>query len=1371
MEPHSLEGREGEGDDREGRGGGGDGYWHNSMGGDEMLDSGLGFVMEDVELDSGFFVEGADFEVSACGQTGTDWGGERGEEEETMMNEVEEKWLPMRPRRGLPDCLSESKELRMEEEGEKEGETDEDGAEETEEEPVQNGEMELDLEVLVDGQGEGGGGAGMDGEAAGGVEAVLEVRLCPVEEGGGLMKISLEEVERYYHFCRCCHWLHNEIMQQESSPLWAADITPDLRKQFAFLSGGRGQNGSPIIVFPEFPAFGEIQKREFHNVLTYLTSVPSVAATGVGFILVIDRRQDRWAAVKATLLRIAGSFPGNLQLVLVLRPTTLFQRALSDILFKFNKDEFKMKVPVIMISSVTELHSYIDRTQLSQDLGGALEYCHEKWISHRTAIEGFAVMVKRTAQALQTFGTELAETELPNNIQATSKLLQTHTSKRDRMKDDMLVALGQGSMLLESINEPVVRDRDYNMNQDELENLATVQRLLSQLDETERAFDEFWARHQTKLEQCLQLRHFEHSYREVRALLEQVSEKLMAFSEVGISPAHADHIFRELINHEEKACEVLDQALALAHQGDELIQKSHYAEDSIQPKCSELRAVSEDFSGRLKAKKEHLLKAIELHQNLERAAKWCDDGIYLLASQPVDKCQSHEGAESALRELERYLDTAEQNTLADQDSVARDYQSILSQEFRDQVEKLLLKQASMQEMFDKRRVSLKKLAAKQTRPVQPVAPRPEAFTKSPLTSPAHRVQPEKNSIDESDNAVGCKTREGLQRSDSTSRHASLSEEEENLAVLRRHVMNELLETERAYAEELLCVLQGYASEMDNPSMAHLIPGPLQNKKDVLFGNMSEIYLFHKRTFLTELEQYTDCPELVGRCFLERMTDLQIYEQYCQNKPRSESLWRSCSDCAFFQECQKKLEHKLGLDSYLLKPVQRITKYQLLLKEMLKYSKGCEGTEDLQEALTSILGILKAVNDSMHLIAITGYEANLSDLGRLLMQGSFSVWTEHKKGHAKVKDLARFKPMQRHLFLHEKALLFCKRREESGEGYEKAPSYSYKQSLNMSAVGITENAKGDNKKFEIWCNSREEVYIVQAPTAQVKTTWVNEIRKVLTTQLEAYRASQQRAADQVFQFPPVSISPFKTGQRSFKKGDERKGEPSSPDANSSSCSPKSLEKGKDEAVTSPTYDRAASVKKRFTLQGFSNLKGQREPYPSDDKSLTLPMMPYSPPGSLSSPDHKTKRHEIKSDPTPFGFKGWTKASLSLDASEENDGYSSAEDPMNSDPEDESRKKVTAGKYTVVSDYERAGSQELSVKSGDVVQLVKEGEEGQWFVRNLKTSKEGWLPAANLLTVIEESKSCHSLSSEGSGSGNLSASSSCSETYTSYSEIKP
>ncbi|CAL8369803.1 unnamed protein product [Arctogadus glacialis] len=316
------------------------------------------------------------------------------------------------------------------------------------------------------------------------------------------------------------------------------------------------------------------------------------------------------------------------------------------------------------------------------------------------------------------------------------------------------------------------------------------------------------------------------------------------------------------------------------------------------------------------------------------------------------------------------------------------------------------------------------------------------------------------------------------------------------------------------------------------------------------------------------------------------------------------------------------------------------------------------------------------------------------------------------------------------------------------------------SVQMSAVGITENAKGDNKKFEIWCNSREEVYIVQAPSADVKTTWVNEIRKVLTTQLEAYRASQQRVPDQVFQFPPGAggpVSPLKS-QRSLKKGEEKRAEPS-PDAISSSLKPAvkgSLGPGPDETAPSPTSDRAAVAKKRFTLQGFSNLKPQREPSTTEDKSLTLPLMLLpAPVGSPTSPDHKTKRHEIKSDPTPFGFKGWTKAS--------NDGYSSAEEPLNSDPEEEAPKRLSAGKYTVVADCERPGAQELAVASGDTAQLVKEGEDGQWFVQNLKTSKEGWVAAANLLTLIGPSQSCQSLtSSEGSGSGSLSTSSSCSET---------
>ncbi|XP_058132385.1 guanine nucleotide exchange factor DBS isoform X19 [Dasypus novemcinctus] len=1100
----------------------------------------------------------------------------------------------------------------------------------------------------------------------------------------------------------------DEIMHQDIVPLCAADIKDQLKKRFAYLSGGRGQDGCPVITFPDYPAFSDIPDKEFQNVMTYLTGIPSLQDAGIGFILVIDRRQDKWTSVKASVLRIAASFPANLQLVLVLRPTGFFQRTLSDIAFKFNRDDFKMKVPIIMLSSVPELHGYIDKSQLTEDLGGTLDYCHTRWLCHRTAIESFALMVKQTAQMLQSFGTELAETELPNDVPATSSVLSAHTEEKDKMKEDMKLARKEGHALLESIREPLAKNPEHGLNQDQLDNQTTVQRLLAQLNETEAAFDEFWAKHQQKLEQCLQLRHFEQNFREVKAALDVVSQKISTFTDIGNSLAHVEHLLKDLASFEEKANASVEKARALSLEGIQLIENKHYAVDSIHPKCNELRHLCDQFAAEIGKRRNLLNKSLELHGLLETSMKWCDEGIYLLASQPVDKCQSQDGAEAALQEIEKFLETGAENKIQELNKIYKEYESILNQDLMEHVQKVFQKQESMEEMFHRRQVSLKKLAAKQTRPVQPVAPRPEAFTKSPCPSPGIRRGSENSSSSE-----GNVLRRGNYRRAKSEmnenqqvRSGSTGDEEESLAILRRHVMNELLETERVYVEELLCVLEGYAAEMENPLMTHLISTSLQNKKDVLFGNMEEIYHFHNRIFLRELENYIDCPELVGRCFLERMEDFQIYEKYCQNKPRSESLWRQCSDCPFFQECQKKLDHKLSLDSYLLKPVQRITKYQLLLKEMLKYSKNCEGAEDLQEALSSILGILKAVNDSMHLIAITGYDGNLNDLGKLLMQGSFSVWTDHKKGHAKVKDLARFKPMQRHLFLHEKAVLFCKKREENGEGYEKAPSYSYKQSLNMTAVGITENVKGDVKKFEIWYNAREEVYIIQAPTAEIKAAWVNEIRKVLTSQLQACReASQHRALEQSQSLPlPASsnTSPSKGNTRNSKKLEERKTDP-------------------------------------LSLEGYVN-------------STSLPKPPEK-------------------------GKGWSKTSQSLEASEDNDGWSSAEEPINSsDAEEEGGtgpKKLVPGKYTVVVDHDKGSPDALAVKSGDMVEVIHEGDEGLWYVRNLTTSKEGWVPAGNLSTLIGKSKSAQCLSSSESGSGSalLSNSSSCSESCNvTFSDLK-
>lgn len=202
---------------------------------------------------------------------------------------------------------------------------------------------------------------------------------------------------------------------------------------------------------------------------------------------------------------------------------------------------------------------------------------------------------------------------------------------------------------------------------------------------------------------------------------------------------------------------------------------------------------------------------------------------------------------------------------------------------------------------------------------------------------------------------------------------------------------------------------------------------------------------------------------------------------------------------FFQACQKKLGHKLPLAAYLLKPVQRITKYQLLLKDLLRYCVDGKCHKELQQALDCMLIVLKCVNDSMHQISITGFPLDLSQQGELLMQGSFSVWAENKK------DIRlRIKPMQRHIFLYSKAMLFCK---PAAKNLHNKATYQFKHFLKMSQIGLTESVKGDSKKFEVWLQGRQEVYTIQAANLDQKQAWVKEIKKVLINQLEELKGEK------------------------------------------------------------------------------------------------------------------------------------------------------------------------------------------------------------------------------------------------------------------------
>lgn len=74
-------------------------------------------------------------------------------------------------------------------------------------------------------------------------------------------------------------------------------------------------------------------------------------------------------------------FPGIIHTVFVLRPASFLQKALSEVSNKLFKEEFRFRV--VVCSNVEELYEHFDRTQLTPDLGGELQYSHSEWIQQR----------------------------------------------------------------------------------------------------------------------------------------------------------------------------------------------------------------------------------------------------------------------------------------------------------------------------------------------------------------------------------------------------------------------------------------------------------------------------------------------------------------------------------------------------------------------------------------------------------------------------------------------------------------------------------------------------------------------------------------------------------------------------------------------------------------------------------------------------------------------------------------------------------------------------------------------------------------------------------------------------------------------------
>lgn len=311
----------------------------------------------------------------------------------------------------------------------------------------------------------------------------------------------------------------------------------------------------------------------------------------------------------------------------------------------------------------------------------------------------------------------------------------------------------------------------------------------------------------------------------------------------------------------------------------------------------------------------------------------------------------------------------------------------------------------------------------------------------------------------------------------------------------RHIVEEMVNTEREYVRSLRYIIHHYFPEMDRADL----PQDLRGKRTVVFGNLEKLLDFHSQFFLKELEACSKHPLRVPHCFLRHQEQFGLYALYSKNKPKSDALLANHGH-SFFRRKQLELGDKMDLSSYLLKPVQRMSKYALLLTDLMKEVGVAQEAEltALQSATNMVKFQLRHGNDLLAMDAIRDCDVNLKEQGQLIRQDEFTVWSGRRK-------------CQRRIFLFEELVLFSKPKKMEG-GLD---VFIYKHSFKTADVGLTESTGDSGLKFEIWFRrrtSKNQTFILQATTTDAKHAWTNDIARILWTQ--ATRNKEMRLKEMV-----------------------------------------------------------------------------------------------------------------------------------------------------------------------------------------------------------------------------------------------------------------
>lgn len=189
------------------------------------------------------------------------------------------------------------------------------------------------------------------------------------------------------------------------------------------------------------------------------------------------------------------------------------------------------------------------------------------------------------------------------------------------------------------------------------------------------------------------------------------------------------------------------------------------------------------------------------------------------------------------------------------------------------------------------------------------------------------------------------------------------------------VFRELIQTERKYLSDLELLLD-YKEELSNAEAIS------SEQLHMLFPNLSEVVDFHRR-LLNGFECNTNVPtkyQRIGLVFLHASNGpFKAYEPWTIGQISAIELINR--EAPNLRKASTLLDPGFELQSYIIKPIQRLCKYPLLIKELIKAYSDCADTEcyyELQRASVAMKDVANQVNEAQRRAENVGFCQSLME---------------------------------------------------------------------------------------------------------------------------------------------------------------------------------------------------------------------------------------------------------------------------------------------------------------------------------------------------------------------------------------------------------